>query len=328
MLEIKKYVTLLLIILVNFSYAQRQFAVNDSTSYSFEGINITVGRNKVYRNLNNTLTLIRDFSTNNPQIPEDYIRDFDFIDANTWYVSVGSRYIGNESELYKTTDSGNNWQLIVPESFSIPIFLNGRANHINQIQVLDDKIYLFDGYYESRVFYSDNSGQTWTLWFQNQIAHFYQILPCGSSLYIYGLAGDGFPSSMTKIPDEVFGQTNTTFYDGCHNISVGCYYANATTVPEICNYYNNLMSSICALNESEFQSSKINIYPNPTSDSVTIEGLTDAANYKIEIYDVLGQKKETVYNSKVLDFSRINSGVYFIKIVQNTNSRTFKIIRN
>ena len=143
MLDIKKYVFILLILLVNSTYGQRQFAVNDSTSYSFQGIDITVGRNKVYRNQNNSLTLIRDFSINNAQIPEDYIRDFDFIDANTWYVSVGSRYIGNESELYKTSDGGINWQLIVPESFSVPFFLDGRANHINQIQVLNNIIYFY-----------------------------------------------------------------------------------------------------------------------------------------------------------------------------------------
>ena len=168
----KKVFFLLFIVFFSEAYSQRWYTVNDSTSYSFQGVDIIVGRNKVYRNINNTLTLIRDFSSSNPNTSEDYIRDFDFIDANTWYVSVGSRYIGNESELYKTSDGGINWQLIVPESFNVPFFLNGRANHINQIQVLNNRIYLFDDYYESRVFYSDNSGQTWTLWFQNQMAHF------------------------------------------------------------------------------------------------------------------------------------------------------------
>jgi hypothetical protein len=323
----KKYLFILLILLGNFTNGQRQFAVNDSTSYSFQGIDITVGRNKVYRNQNNSLTLVRDFSINNPQIPEDYIRDFDFIDANTWYVLVGSRYIGNESELYKTSDGGINWQLIAPESFSVPVFLNGRANHINQIQVLNNKIYLFDAYYESRVFYSDNNGQTWTLWFQNQIAHFYQILPCGSNLYIYGLAGDGFPSSMTKIPDEVFGQTNTTFYDGCHNISVGCYYASATTIPEICNYYNNLITSICALNNQENALSNIKLNPNPTSNTVFIDGFDVSIPFDVSVFNALGQLCLRKMNEQRIDVSSLSNGLYFLKISQEYQTKTIPFLK-
>ena len=121
----QKVFFLLFIVFFSEAYSQRWYTVNDSTSYSFQGVDITVGRNKVYRNQNNSLTLIRDFSINNAQIPEDYIRDFDFIDANTWYVSVGSRYIGNESELYKTSDGCIYWQLIVPESFNVPFSFSG-----------------------------------------------------------------------------------------------------------------------------------------------------------------------------------------------------------
>ena len=73
----KKIFILLFIVVFSEMYSQRWYSVNDSTSYSFQGIDITVGRNKVYRNLNNTLTLIRDFSTSNPNSSEDYIRDFD-----------------------------------------------------------------------------------------------------------------------------------------------------------------------------------------------------------------------------------------------------------
>jgi hypothetical protein len=76
----KTYLLVFTLLLFSDGYSQRWFAINDSTSYSYQGIDITVGRNKVYRNQNNTFTLIRDFSTNNTEIPEDYIRDFDFID--------------------------------------------------------------------------------------------------------------------------------------------------------------------------------------------------------------------------------------------------------
>ena len=328
----KTYLLVFTLLLFSDGYSQRWFAINDSTSYSYQGIDITVGRNKVYRNQNNTFTLIRDFSTNNTEIPEDYIRDFDFIDQDTWYVLVGSRYIGVETELYKTDDAGATWQLIVPESFTVTSFLNGQAKNINQIQVLHGRIYLFDAYYESRVFYSDDLGQTWVLWFQNQMAHFYQILTCGSNLYIYGLDGDGFFSSMTKIPDTVFGQTNATFDDGCYNTSTaGCYFAtiqgNATSVPEICNYYNNLIPSICALNNQEFELSKVKITPNPTQSNISICGINTANPFEIKIYDVLGKLLYDNQNSTEIATEHWDAGVYLLSIQQGGSTKTITLIK-
>jgi hypothetical protein len=64
--------------------AQRWFATNDSKHHDFEDLRTTVGRNQVYLDKNEQLTLIKDFYIVNCQIPEDDIRDFDFIDRNTW----------------------------------------------------------------------------------------------------------------------------------------------------------------------------------------------------------------------------------------------------
>ena len=78
----------------------------------------------------------------------------------------------------------------------------------------------------------------------------------------------------------------------------------------------------------EFASSKdaSNIYPNPSTDYITIE--TDNENNKIEIYDMLGVKATSVvYNTTPvnsvdtpasggqvrIDVSGLSSGIYFVK---------------
>jgi hypothetical protein len=331
----KKQLLFLFFLISSTCFSQRWFAINDSTSYSYQGIDITVGRNKVYRNLNNSLTLIRDFSTSNPNPSEDYIRDFDFIDEDSWFVLVGSRYIGGTTELYKTNDAGVTWQLIIPQAqiFGPWVGSDGIADSINQIQVINNRIYLFDAYYISRVFYSDDFGLTWNHWFQGFWSHYYQIYACGNDLYLQGIKGDGFANYMIKIPDSFNGQVNLFPWPNlgsCHNGGSGCYYASSSlTVPEVYNYFKNLVeNTICALNTEDNVLMNVVVSPNPTSNLITIDGITDLATFKIEVYDVLGQIKFQKSNVKEIDFSTLSSGIYFLKIIKDKEYKTFKIIRN
>ncbi|MCF6130113.1 T9SS type A sorting domain-containing protein [Flavobacterium sp. AS60] len=316
-----------------FSHAQRWYAINDSTSYSYENINITVGRHNVYLNQGGNLSVIRDFDINNPQINEDYIRDFDFIDADTWYVLVGSRYIGSETELYKTDDAGLNWQLLAPESFTVPNSLDGTANNINQVQFLNGRIYLFDAYYTSRVFYSDDLGQTWTHWFQCFWSHYYQIYACGSQLYIHGLAGDGFRPYMVEIPPSYFGQQNivTTNVGGCNNSGTpGCYHAPANmSVPDVYDYFRNLFqTTICTtLDNANITVKEIKVYPNPAIYSLSLEGVDATIPFSISVYNSLGQKFLEDKNKRNIDLTSFESGVYFLKITQQKITKSIKVIK-
>lgn len=329
----KKSFIVLIILISNYASSQRWFAINDSTSYSFQGINITVGRNKIYRNLNNTLTLIRDFSTNNPQIQEDYIRDFDFIDENTWYVLVGSRYIGQKTELYKTNDAGLIWELITPQSFTVPSNLDGIADSINQIQFLDGRIYLFDTYYTSRVFYSDDLGQTWTHWFECFWSHYYQIYGCGNDLYIHGLAGDGFRPYMLQIPPSYFGQQNifTTNVGGCNNTGTeGCYHAPANiTVPEVFEYFKNLFdTTICnSLGMTDTIANNLKVFPNPIIDYFTLVGVDTSQPFSIKVYNNLGQLCFVEKNKVTVDFSTLPHGGYYVSVTQEQINKTVKVYK-
>lgn len=326
-------VVLLILFFSLHSYSQRWYAINDSTHYTYNDLTITVGRNNVYLNQNNSLTLLKDFTSTNDQIPEDYIRDFDFIDSENWYVLVGSRYIGNQTELYKTSDAGMNWELISPESFTVPPNVDGKAKSINQVQFLNGRIYLFGTYYQSRVFFSDDLGQTWTYWFGCFWSHYYQIYTCGSDLFIHGLEGDGFRPYMVQIPSSYFGQQNifTTNVGGCNNGGIpGCYYALPNlSVPEVFDYFKNLFeTTICNdLDVTDAILHDMKGFPNPITDHFTLEGMDTFLPFGISVYNSLGQLCLEKKNKVILDCSSLASGIYYVKVTQYQATKIFKVFK-
>ena len=83
------------------------------------------------------------------------------------------------------------------------------------------------------------------------------------------------------------------------------------------------------LSMSSFDASKIKLFPNPASTSLTIE-----ANDSIEsitIYNVLGQEvvsKNPLSNSTTIDVSNLVNGIYFVNSTIDGKSSTTKFIKN
>ncbi len=63
----------------------------------------------------------------------------------------------------------------------------------------------------------------------------------------------------------------------------------------------------------------IRIYPNPTSDIVTISGLDNISNIQVSIFDISGRRM-LISNKTTLDISSYKSGIYTM-IIQNENNR-------
>jgi hypothetical protein len=75
---------------------------------------------------------------------------------------------------------------------------------------------------------------------------------------------------------------------------------------------------------------KIRLYPNPAKNSFQIkgiEGLSNVKNFKIRIYNRLGENvyEADDYNEKI-ELPLIPSGVYLIKIMSNSVQVTQKLI--
>jgi hypothetical protein len=95
---------------------------------------------------------------------------------------------------------------------------------------------------------------------------------------------------------------------------------------------NNIASSWIAsntlsLSEQEMEN-QFDIYPNPTTDFITIKSKNPFS--KIEIFDLEGRLIQTIagkYEVNELDFSRFSIGIYMLKIEINGFSITRKIIK-
>lgn len=105
------------------------------------------------------------------------------------------------------------------------------------------------------------------------------------------------------------------------------------------NYTNNVFSvggddafiqvmSDAVLSNSSFNSNLIqfNIYPNPAQDFIIIDLENDVTS--VEIYSLQGQKI-LVSNSKEINISSLNSGIYFLKIEdENGSVASQKFVKN
>lgn len=100
--------------------------------------------------------------------------------------------------------------------------------------------------------------------------------------------------------------------------------ADFTEYTESVVYSTQCVNSIEGLDDSF-----ISIYPNPFNDIVTIElGLKDYTNMSYEVYNQVGAivQKANLGNAKKhqVAFGAISSGVYYIRIMENSKTITYK----
>jgi hypothetical protein len=92
--------------------------------------------------------------------------------------------------------------------------------------------------------------------------------------------------------------------------------------------YENSPNGIPSFNKND---AFVQLYPNPTSNNITLQTNTELKNTSITLYDVTG-KLIKQYNLKSffktnLDLSQLDNGIYFIEILHNGKSQMNKIIK-
>ncbi|MBJ7429203.1 MAG: serine hydrolase [Bacteroidia bacterium] len=70
----------------------------------------------------------------------------------------------------------------------------------------------------------------------------------------------------------------------------------------------------------------LNIYPNPTDGQLNISGLGNS-DFKIEIYNAIGQLQLAVNNSNRIDVSALEKGIYLVKIQVANQSKIIKFVK-
>lgn len=308
-------------------YAQRNIrSGNDSTQYTIStNKTIIAGRHKLYLLSNNTTSLLYDFTV--PSDTDLFVRDVDFVDDQKGYVIIGSRYIGNETWLYKTTDGGNTFVL------DTSYFSEAKQKSLNQMQVISSNHFLlFDGYYQSAVLRSTDGGNTWDRWIEDLIAHYFQVHVCANGKwFLNGLEGDGFPSYSMPIPDSLFGLTRQVPFHNCFTQGGGDCVVLAYNLPyvkgDVLRYFTDTLQQLCgnstAVQDTKLQLAPINVWPNPGNDKITIECPVPTS---IVVYNTLGvivhQSTIQARNHQV-ECQSWPDGLYNIR-VQN---QTFKWIK-
>ena len=84
----------------------------------------------------------------------------------------------------------------------------------------------------------------------------------------------------------------------------------------------------CILGTGDTLAETIQLYPNPVSEILNIEGNSLSEITILEIYNVQGQKINHLFEIKEkVDLSNLNSGVYFLKLITTNGTVTKKIIK-
>jgi Secretion system C-terminal sorting domain len=103
---------------------------------------------------------------------------------------------------------------------------------------------------------------------------------------------------------------------------------NAFTLPNFPNFrLGTLSNSMCdtltvSSQQAVLDTQRIHIFPNPTSDilTITISNNTTALQYKL--YDVMGREVQSGMIESPIDLKTIANGIYFIAIYNNTKRLT------
>lgn len=297
---------MLLVLSCLVTHAQREFISCDSTFYPYNADStIIAGRYRLYLQTSSGISLLRNFATSDT---DEYIRDFDIVRPDRWYVLTGLRYIGSPSQLYRSDDRGQTW--VTDTSFYPVMYTSWGArltyyNSINQLQRLgQDTIILFIGYYESALVYSVNGGNSWQFWFENQIVHYQGILECDDHYFLYSFEGDAFSPWMFSFPKNQLFSPDT---GGAWNSSANILHANCSgTVNARCIYgptsvsrcsvyqfFVDTLASACAalpsgLSEPKQPTNVLSIAPNPATENVTIQWNGEVLS-TVRIIDAFGR---------------------------------------
>jgi hypothetical protein len=164
----------------------------------------------------------------------------------------------------------------------------------------------------------------------------YTIL--GANQFVHGNNNKGtiVPSGTSSLSDDsYFYDTRPDFISSVHWSSIGAPNVfKSGSNPSKDRYVSNVLfdNSSCndyTLNIENIEEAKIEIYPNPVKSILVVNSIKTIINMKI--VNQLGQTvfSEEIYGTpKKVDLSKLNSGIYFLKIkFIDGNTMTKKIIK-
>jgi hypothetical protein len=81
------------------------------------------------------------------------------------------------------------------------------------------------------------------------------------------------------------------------------------------------------LGTHDFNNNNIVLYPNPTDKVLTVSLINGKSAKQISVYNALGQKLLTVYNTSVIAVDTLSQGTYFITVETANGKETKQFIK-
>jgi len=159
-------------------------------------------------------------------------------------------------------------------------------------------------------------------------------IPAGSIIAFEVFAGedpdDGDPG--TDVSAFFPGINDVGENDDSWIMSVDCGLTAPTTATSIGfadnQYVMNIVGNILNVEEFSLENS-VSIFPNPTSDIISID-VSDRINVNtLELYDILGKQViKSSKNTSAMDLSDLSAGVYMLRINTDSGTLTKKVVRD
>ena len=137
--------------------------------------------------------------------------------------------------------------------------------------------------------------------------------------------GETFDSNTASVMNVV----DNGPYEGDWSLEVAFSPNCGTTPQQTINFSINIESTL-STNENELEN--LRIYPNPTSDQITISSSSNLDNLKISLVDISGRKLKDNFdpvrissNQLSMDMSKLATGMYFI-ILKDDEFKSIKAV--
>tara|TARA_B100000809_G_C15059244_1_gene501746 strand:+ start:243 stop:1355 length:1113 start_codon:yes stop_codon:yes gene_type:complete len=139
------------------------------------------------------------------------------------------------------------------------------------------------------------------------------------------------PTRTTHIPNSPITETIPNTVEGLNTVQHGNTVRGdddrklTGAIDNLCIVFN----PPTGIFSSRLKENRLNLYPNPNSGKFVIDFDYLNINTQVEIYNLIGEKvfKENITKNKLsIDISDKPKGIYLVKIINNTNIQTKKIV--
>ena len=99
------------------------------------------------------------------------------------------------------------------------------------------------------------------------------------------------------------------------------------TLQYVCDYEYNYIDINAEVGLADVKENPLNIFPNPTNNSITITGLKEGV-YKMEVMDMSGRVMimDNITNNSLINLSSLQKGCYVVKVSNNDSIYSSKVI--